>query len=93
MYDSEGNLFFALEPDEAKDPKDVRPEIDRAVLQKILLGAIPTDSIKWGHELTSVCDLGHRERELTFANSTTATVDILVGAPTRASILGLSSPV
>ena len=87
MYDSEGNLFFALEPDEAKDPKDVRPEIDRVVLRKILLDAVPTDSIKWGHELTSVCDLGYRERELTLANSTTVTLDILVGAPIRASIL------
>ena len=87
MYDSESSLFFASEADEAKDPKDVRPEIDRPVLRKILLDAIPTDSIKWRHELTSVCDLGNREGELTFANSTTAAVDILVGAPTRASAL------
>ena len=57
------------------------------MLRKILLDTIPTDCIKWRHELTSVHELGNRECEITFANSTTATVDILVRAPTRASIL------
>ena len=79
-YDMEGNLLFSKEGEEEKDPIDIRPEIDRSVLRKILLDAIPSESIKWGHALASVRDLGNGERELTFTNGNTAVVDILVGA-------------
>ncbi|TBU43821.1 hypothetical protein BD309DRAFT_1029762 [Dichomitus squalens] len=80
-YDLEGNLLFAKDADEDNlDPKDVRPEIDRSVLRRILLDAIPADTVKWGHALASVRDLSDGERELTFANGDTAAVDILVGA-------------
>ncbi|KAI1791745.1 hypothetical protein LXA43DRAFT_1010308 [Ganoderma leucocontextum] len=44
-----------------------------------MVDAIPADSIKWGHALASVRELGNGERELTFANGHTTTVDILVG--------------
>ncbi|TBU34199.1 oxidoreductase [Dichomitus squalens] len=79
-YDSAGNLLFAKDADPNQDPLDLRPEIDRPVLRRILLDAIPADTVKWGHELASVRELGNGERELKFTNDTTATVDILVGA-------------
>ncbi|EJF59080.1 FAD/NAD(P)-binding domain-containing protein [Dichomitus squalens LYAD-421 SS1] len=79
-YDPEGNLLFAKDPDPNQDPLDVRPEIDRSVLRKILVDAIPANAVKWSHALASVRDLGNGERELTFANGNTAVVDILVGA-------------
>ncbi|TBU43818.1 FAD/NAD(P)-binding domain-containing protein [Dichomitus squalens] len=87
-YDPEGNLLFAKDPDPNQDPLDVRPEIDRSVLRKILVDAIPANAVKWSHALASVRDLGNGSRELTFANGNTAVVDILVGADgatTRAS--------
>ncbi|EJF59087.1 oxidoreductase [Dichomitus squalens LYAD-421 SS1] len=79
-YDSAGNLLFAKDADPNQDPLDLRPEIDRPVLRRILLDAIPADTMKWGHELASVRELGNGERELKFTNGSTATVDILVGA-------------
>ncbi|TBU34192.1 monooxygenase [Dichomitus squalens] len=79
-YDSAGNVLFAQDPDPNHDPKDISPEIDRSVLRKILVDAIPADAVKWGHALASVRDLGNGERELTFANGNATVVDILVGA-------------
>ncbi|TBU61782.1 oxidoreductase, partial [Dichomitus squalens] len=79
-YDSAGNLLFAKDADPNQDPLELRPEIDRPVLRRILLDAIPADTMKWGHELASVRELGNGERELKFTNGSTATVDILVGA-------------
>ncbi|EJF59081.1 monooxygenase [Dichomitus squalens LYAD-421 SS1] len=79
-YDSAGNVLFAQDPDPNHDPKDISPEIDRSVLRKILVDAIPADAVKWGHALASVRDLGNGERELTFANGNTTVVDILDGA-------------
>ena len=80
VYDSTGKLIFSKGPEDEKDPRDIRPEIDRPVLRKILLDALPADSVKWGYGLASVRDLGNGERELTFTNGKTAVVDILVGA-------------
>ncbi|TBU61779.1 FAD/NAD(P)-binding domain-containing protein [Dichomitus squalens] len=79
-YDSAGNVPFVQDPDPNRNPKDISPEIDRSVLRKILLDAIPSDAVKWGHALASVRDLGNGLRELTSANGNTAVVDILVGA-------------
>ncbi|EJF58085.1 monooxygenase [Dichomitus squalens LYAD-421 SS1] len=61
-------------------PEDIRPEIDRTVLRKILLDAIPPHLIKWDHPLTSVRPLGNGQHELTFANGFTTVSDFLVGA-------------
>ncbi|TBU34198.1 hypothetical protein BD311DRAFT_861415 [Dichomitus squalens] len=80
VYDSSANLLFARDADPNQTPLDIRPEIDRSLLRKILLDAVPANTIKWGHELVSVRDLGDGERELKFTNGNTATVDILVGA-------------
>ncbi|TBU24159.1 monooxygenase [Dichomitus squalens] len=61
-------------------PEDIRPKIDRTVLRKILLDAIPPHLIKWDHPLTSVRPLGNGQHELTFANGFTTVSDFLVGA-------------
>ena len=63
-----------------QNPEDIRPEIDRTVLRKILLGAIPPHLIKWGHALASVRPLGNGQHELTFTNGFTTVSDFLVGA-------------
>ncbi|KAI1786988.1 FAD/NAD(P)-binding domain-containing protein [Ganoderma leucocontextum] len=64
----------------SKDPRDLRPEIDRSMLRKIMLDAVPADAVKWDHTLTSVRPLGGGEHELTFANGHTTVSDVLVGA-------------
>ncbi|KAM5543263.1 hypothetical protein V8D89_003137 [Ganoderma adspersum] len=60
--------------------EDIRPEIDRTVLRKLLLDAVPSDLVQWGHTLSSVRALGNGEHELTFANGVTTSCDLLVGA-------------
>ena len=64
----------------AKGKEDLRPEIDRTVLRKLLLDAVPPNLVQWGHALSSVRALGNGQHELTFANGATATCDLLVGA-------------
>ncbi|KAM5543284.1 hypothetical protein V8D89_003158 [Ganoderma adspersum] len=63
-----------------KGKEDIRPEIDRTVLRKLLLDAVPADLVQWGHALSSARALGNGEHELTFANGVTTTCDLLVGA-------------
>ncbi|KAI0671995.1 monooxygenase FAD-binding protein [Trametes maxima] len=60
--------------------KDSRPEIDRHVLRGLLLDALPSDAIKWGHSLSSVRTLGNGEHELTFTNGLVVFADMVVGA-------------
>ena len=68
--------------DKDQDPRDRRPEIDRSVLRRIILDALPADAVKWGYALASVRPLpGSRgAHELEFANGHTTVCDILVGA-------------
>ncbi|TBU43303.1 hypothetical protein BD309DRAFT_894704 [Dichomitus squalens] len=92
IYDGAGTLHFSHGagaqggsgrpegPPPPQRPEDSRPEIERAVLRKLLLDAIPPHLIKWDHALVSVRSLGHGQHELTFANGFTTVSDILVGA-------------
>ncbi|KAM5536894.1 hypothetical protein V8D89_009441 [Ganoderma adspersum] len=66
--------------DSQKDPRDLCPEIDRSVLRKIMLDALPATDIKRGQTLASVCALSGGTHELMFANGHTAMCDILIGA-------------
>lgn len=77
--DAEGNILFSRPRKDTADPEKKRPEIDRSVLRKILLDAVPSESVKWGHALASTRALGDGKHELTFANGATAECDILVG--------------
>ncbi|KAK8160837.1 putative salicylate hydroxylase [Phyllosticta citrichinensis] len=54
-----------------------RPEIDRKYLRDMLLDAIPSEYIRWGHHLKTVDEYG----TLYFANGNTASgFDLVVGA-------------
>ena len=59
-------------PDDA--PLD-RPEVDRADLRNLLLDSLPEGTVRWGHAYASA-DNGR----LRFADGSTATYDLLVGA-------------
>ncbi|KAL1948156.1 hypothetical protein VTO73DRAFT_12231 [Trametes versicolor] len=65
---------------EEGDLENERPEIDRRVLREILLDAVPKDSVKWDHALTSIRPLDNGEHELTFANGSVVVTDLVVGA-------------
>ena len=100
IYDASGKLHLHHGLDEGgprgqpQKPEDIRPEIDRTILRKILLDACPADAIKWDHALTSVVSLGNGQHGLTFANGTKTVCDFLVGADgAHSRIRPLVSPV
>ncbi|KAI1785316.1 monooxygenase [Ganoderma leucocontextum] len=85
VYDGAGKLHLkhggeGEDVGPPRGPEDLRPEIDRTVLRKLLLDAIPPHLIKWDHALSSVRAVGNGQHELIFADGSTTTCDFLVGA-------------
>ena len=76
VLDKDGNVLFD-EPDKGTGG---RPEVHRGELRRILLDSLPADTIRWGHKVTAVSPLGGGRHVLTFADGSTVTTDLLVGA-------------
>lgn len=72
----DGALLFADEDDGSGD----RPEVPRGALRRILIESLPPDAIQWGRKLTQVAALGDGRHDLRFADGSTFTADLLVGA-------------
>jgi 2-polyprenyl-6-methoxyphenol hydroxylase-like FAD-dependent oxidoreductase len=73
LLEPDGTLLLQEDtPDDA--PLD-RPEVDRADLRNLLLDSLPEHAVRWGHAFESA-DNG----VLRFADSSSATYDLLVGA-------------
>ncbi|MGG1218861.1 NAD(P)/FAD-dependent oxidoreductase [Priestia endophytica] len=77
ILDKTGKVYL----DQITEPnqKD-RPEIDRGVLRNLLLNSIHPLTIKWGHTLDKVVDLGNGQHKLYFTNKHTDIADLVVGA-------------
>ena len=76
VLDKDGNVLL----DEPDDGTGGRPEVPRGDLRRILLDSLPAGTVCWGHKLTAVSPLGGGRHVLTFANGSTVTTDLLVGA-------------
>ena len=76
VLDKEGNVLL----DEPDDGTGGRPEVPRGELRRILLDSLPADTVRWGHKVTAVSPLGGGQHLLTFADGSTVTTDLLVGA-------------
>jgi 2-polyprenyl-6-methoxyphenol hydroxylase-like FAD-dependent oxidoreductase len=76
VLDRRGNILFE-QPD---DGTGGRPEVPRGELRRILLGSLPADTVRWGRKVTAAAPLGGGRHVLTFADGSTATTDLLVGA-------------
>jgi 2-polyprenyl-6-methoxyphenol hydroxylase-like FAD-dependent oxidoreductase len=74
--DPHGNVLLDL-PD---DGRGARPEVLRGDLRRILRQSLPPETIRWGKKLTSVTALGDVRHELAFADGSTVTTGLLVGA-------------
>ncbi|WP_158820348.1 NAD(P)/FAD-dependent oxidoreductase [Granulicella sp. S156] len=76
ILDKHGNILH----DDPDDGTGGRPEVPRGELRRILLESLPANTVRWGHKLTAASPLGDGRHILTFANGSTTTTDLLVGA-------------
>jgi 2-polyprenyl-6-methoxyphenol hydroxylase-like FAD-dependent oxidoreductase len=76
MLDQHGTVLL----DEPDDGTAGRPEVLRGDLRGILLDSLPDEMIQWGRKVTDVQPLGDGRTELTFAEGSTVTTSLLVGA-------------
>ncbi|MDF2825123.1 MAG: FAD-dependent oxidoreductase [Mycobacterium sp.] len=70
----------ALLFDHDDDGSGSRPEVLRGDLRRILLDSLPDESIRWGHKLSAVASRGDGHHDLTFADGSTLSTSLLVGA-------------
>lgn len=66
--------------DEPDDGKGGRPEVHRGALRGILLESMPANTVRWGKKLTGVVARSDGRHELTFADGSSFTTKLLVGA-------------
>ena len=76
VLDQDGVILL----DEPDDGTGERPEVLRGDLRRILLDSLADDTIRWGRKVTGVRPLGEGRHELSFADGSTATTDLLIGA-------------
>jgi 2-polyprenyl-6-methoxyphenol hydroxylase-like FAD-dependent oxidoreductase len=76
MLDQHGTVLL----DEPDHGAAGRPEVLRGDLRRILLDSLPDEMIQWGRKVTDVRPLGDGRHELTFADGSTVTTSLLIGA-------------
>jgi 2-polyprenyl-6-methoxyphenol hydroxylase-like FAD-dependent oxidoreductase len=76
VLDKDANILL-YQPDKGNGG---RPEVPRGDLRRILLESLPDGTVRWGYKTTAVSPLSNGRHEVTFANGSTVTTDVLVGA-------------
>jgi 2-polyprenyl-6-methoxyphenol hydroxylase-like FAD-dependent oxidoreductase len=77
VLDKSGRVFFDAGPEGGDGG---RPEIDRTALRDLLVGSLDPGRIRWGHKVTAVSTLDDGRHEVSFADGSRVTADLLVGA-------------
>jgi 2-polyprenyl-6-methoxyphenol hydroxylase-like FAD-dependent oxidoreductase len=90
VLDKAGTVFVDAGPEGGEGG---RPEIDRTALRDLLIGSLDPGRIVWGHKVTAARTHDDGRHEVTFADGTSTTVDLLVGADgTWSKVRPLLSP-
>lgn len=76
VLDKHGVVHLDLPDDNNPD----RPEVERGPLRNLLLSSLPPGTVRWGTKVTGVRPLGAGRHEVTLADGSTFTTDLLVGA-------------
>jgi 2-polyprenyl-6-methoxyphenol hydroxylase-like FAD-dependent oxidoreductase len=76
VLDKDANVLL-YQPDKGNGG---RPEVPRGDLRRILLDSLLAGTVRWGHKTTAVSPLGDGRHQVTFANGSTVTTNLLVGA-------------
>src|SRR6202789_3783730 len=76
VLDRDANVLL-YQPDKGNGG---RPGVLRGDLRRILLESLPASTVRWGHKTTAVSPLGDGRHVVAFANGSTVTTDLLVGA-------------
>jgi len=66
--------------EETDGDRGERPEIDRGDLRDLLLNSLPEGTVRWGAKVTGARPLDGGRHEVTLADGTVLTTDLLVGA-------------
>jgi 2-polyprenyl-6-methoxyphenol hydroxylase-like FAD-dependent oxidoreductase len=66
--------------DQPDDGTALRPEVHRGDLRRILLDSLPAGTVQWGRKLATIRPLGDGQHALTFADGSTVTTSLVVGA-------------
>ncbi|WP_406460677.1 FAD-dependent monooxygenase [Streptomyces sp. NBC_00111] len=75
VLDPNGELLLDVPGDST-----TRPEVLRGDLRRILLDSLPEGTVRWGSKVSGVRALGGGRHELAFADGSTVTTGLLVGA-------------
>ena len=76
ILDAQGNVLL----EELDNGTGSRPEVLRGDLRRILIDSLPPEAVHWGKKLASASPLGGGHFRLSFADGSTVTTDLLVGA-------------
>ncbi|MGW7538464.1 FAD-dependent oxidoreductase [Amycolatopsis sp. NPDC054798] len=80
LYDSAGTLLRQeVTPDEGEE-RWGRPEADRPALRKLLLDALPEDTVHWGRAVARAEPLGDGRHRVHLSGGETLECDFLIGA-------------
>ena len=66
--------------DRPGSPASARPEVVRGELRRLLLDALPPDTVRWNRKVVSVWEVGQGRHAVAFADGCQAETTLLVGA-------------